>query len=145
MEIDNLFIRLDVRSILSDEIVVREMRISSPVVYLEQKLPDNNLATIHSSIRAAASRGTSSDSTLVIERLFMETGTVNLYTRIGGERSERFEMSSIELTGLGRGDGREQVEDVVQQIAEEVVRKALQSAVQSGFGQLRDAVRDLFN
>jgi len=36
-----LFIRLDVRSLLSDEIVVREMRISSPVVYLEQKLPDN--------------------------------------------------------------------------------------------------------
>ena len=145
MEVDNLFIRLDVRSLLSDEIVVREVRITSPVVYVEQKLPDNNLATIRSSIRAAASRGTSSDATLVIEQLFMETGTVNLYTRIGGERSERFEISSIELSGLGRGDQKEQVEDVVQQIAEEVVRRALQSAVQSGFDQLREVVRDLFN
>ncbi len=145
MEIDNLFIRLDVRSLLSDEIVVREVRITSPVVYVEQQLPDNNLATIRSSIRAAASGATSSDATLVIEHLFMETGTVNLYTRIGGERSQRFEMSSIELTGVGRGDQEKHVEEVVLQIAEQVARKALQSAVQSGFEQLEDAVRDLFN
>ncbi|MFU8859107.1 MAG: hypothetical protein ACNA8K_01660 [Cyclonatronaceae bacterium] len=143
--VDDLFIKLNVRSLWSDVIEIEEIVVTAPAIYVEQQMPGNNLRTILNNINDAASRGTPTESEMVIGRFLLKDGTVDLYTEIGGERSARVEMSEIELTNLGSDNGREATEQVVRQIADRVVEQALQAALQSGAEQLRDAIEDLFN
>ncbi|MEX2344281.1 MAG: hypothetical protein WD604_01635, partial [Balneolaceae bacterium] len=135
----------DVTTLFSDVIVVNDIRVAGPAVYVEQKLPENNLQTILSNINEAVSTGTSTDVELVIDHFLLENGSADLYTEVGGERSASVEISAIELNDLGRGGERQAVEDVVQEIARRVIEEALQAAVQSGGQQLRDAIEDIFN
>ncbi|MEX0684762.1 MAG: AsmA family protein [Balneolales bacterium] len=145
VEVDDFFIQLDVYSLWSDLIVVEEVIITSPSVYVEQKLPENNLRTILNNINEALSTGTSMEADVVIDHFLMEDGSADLYTEIGGERSARVEMSNIELHDLGRGGGQQAIEEIVKEIAERVIEQALQAAGRSGTEQLRDAFEDIFN
>lgn len=144
IEIDDFYISLDLFSLFSDEVRIREIRITGPSIYVEQKLPENNLRTILNSIREHA-EDEPSDVEMFIEYFLMRDGSVDLYTEIGGERSARVEMSEIELHDIGTADTGQAVEQVISIIAGEVTRQALQAAAQSGAEQLRDTIRDIFN
>lgn len=140
--IDDFSVELDVGSLFSDLVVVHEIIITVPAVYVEQKIPDNNLRTILNTINSAVSDDTSGDTALFIEYFLMQNGSADLYTELGGERSARVEISDIELSNIG---GREDaVEQVIQQISDRLVQQALQAAARSGAEQLRDAIEDLF-
>ena len=144
LEIEDFSIELNIRSLFTDEIVVRNIVVSSPSIYVEQKMPENNLRTILSSIQAKSS-GETTDKALVIEHFLMKDGRADLYTEVGGERSARVEIAEVELNDLGRGSGRQAVEDVIQEIAEAIVERSLRAAAQSGAEQIQDAIRDIFN
>lgn len=141
---DDFFIELDPWSLFSDEIIVHNITITSPSIYVEQKLPENNVNTILQHIRNIADYETS-DKEMVIEYFLLTDGTVDLYTEVGGERSASVEISSIELHDLGRGGGQQAIEGVIREIAEDIAEEALREAVQSGGEQIRDAIRSLFN
>ncbi|REL24322.1 hypothetical protein DYD21_19135 [Rhodohalobacter sp. SW132] len=143
-EVDDLHVELDVWSLFSDEVVIHELSVESPFIYVEQKLPDNNIQQILNHIGSKESFETS-DSEMIIEHFLLKNGRVDLYTEVGGERSAEVEIAEIELNDLGRGGGRQAVEDIVRDIAEEVGERALRAAIESGGEQLRDAIRDLFN
>ncbi len=144
IEIDELYISLELFSLFSDEIQIREIRVTGPSLFVEQKLPENNLATILSNIREFG-EDKPAEVDMFVGYFLMRDGSVDLYTEIGGERSARVEMSEIELSDIGTADTGKAVEQVIEIIAEEVVQQALQAAAQSGAEQLRDAVRDIFN
>lgn len=144
IEVDDFSIDLDIWTLFSDEIIIRDITILAPFIYVEQQLPENNIQLILQHINSVASFE-ASDSEMVIEHFLLQNGTVDLYTEIGGERSARVEIETIELNDLGRGGGQQAVEDIVQRIAQEVAERALRAAVESGGEQLRDAIRDLFN
>lgn len=144
VEVDEFSIEVDVMTLLSDEVVVRNLTILTPYIYIEQQLPENNIKAILDHINTKESFETS-DSEMVIEHFLLRDGRVDLYTEVGGERSARVEISLIEMKDLGRGGGRQAVEDIIRQIAEEVGEEVLRASIQSGGEQLRDAVRDLFN
>lgn len=141
---DEISIETDVWSLFSNEMIVHHLEVSTPSVYVEQQMPDNNLRTIMNSIDQNSS-DSPSESTLIIERFRMTNGTADLYTEVGGERSAQVEISEIELTDLGRGGTRQSVEDVIQTIAERIVDNSLRAAAQSGAEQIQDAIRDFFN
>jgi uncharacterized protein involved in outer membrane biogenesis len=143
-EVEDFYIELDVYSLFSDEIVIREIVITTPSIWVEQKLPENNIRTILSNLQDVEP-GEASDKEIVIERFRLTDGSVDLYTEVGGERSARVEISDIELTELGRGGGRAAVEEVIREIAEKIAEEALQGAARSGGEQIRDAIRDLFD
>lgn len=144
VSLDEFSIELDVWTLFSDEIIVRDITILEPFIYVEQQLPENNIQTILQHVNSMDSFE-ASDSEMIIEHFLLENGTVDLYTEVGGERSARVEIETIELHDLGRGGGEEAVEDIIQRIAEEVGERALRAAAESGGEQLRDAIRDLFN
>lgn len=144
IEMDEFSIELDVWTLFSDEIIVREITILAPFIYVEQQLPENNIKTILQNINRMDSFE-ASDSEMIVEYFLLQNGTVDLYTEVGGERSARVEIETIELHDLGSGGGQQAVEDIIQRIAEEVGERALRAAIQSGGEQLRDAIRDLFN
>jgi len=144
LEIEDFSIELNILSLFSDEIVVRNIEITSPSIYVVQKMPENNLRTIMNNIESTSS-GETSDKALVIEHFIMTNGSADLYTEIGGERSASVEIAEIELNDLGRGGAQEAVEDVIQEIAEKVVDQSLRAAAESGAQQIQDAIRDFFN
>lgn len=144
IEVEDFSIRLEPFSLFSNTMIVNEINISAPAIYVEQKLPENNMNTLLQNIQSVSS-GETSDAELVIEHFVMTNATADLYTEVGGERSAKVEISSVELHDLGRGGGREAVEDVITEIAENVAEEALKGAAQSGEKQLRDAIEDIFN
>ena len=144
LEIEDFSIELDLLSLFSDEILVHEIIITNPAVYVEQKMPENNINEIMSHMRDIPS-GEASDASMVIERFVMTDGSAELYTGIGGEQTARVEINDIELTEIGRGGGREAVEDVILKIAERVAGESLRGAARSAGEQIQDAIRGIFN
>lgn len=150
MVMNNFFIRIDLLSLLSHEKRVEEIIVTAPAVYVEQKLPGNNLLTILNRInkRASASRkeppDTSPEPVLIIDHFVFEDGSVNLHTTIGRERAAWVEMERIELYGIGRDGKKNAVEQVVEQIAARIIEQALKSAARSGAEQIKDAIEDIF-
>ena len=141
---DEISIELDVWSLLSDKMIIHRVTVTSPLVYIEQKLPENNLRTILSNIRSV-SAGQTSDAEFILEHFIMSDGRADLYTAVGGERSATFEISEIELQNQGEGIGGSEVESAIQEIAEEIIRNALNAASREGTEQLRDAIQGIFN
>lgn len=144
LTVNNLFIELDLMSLLSNEVIVHEILLTGSSVFVEQKLTENNIREIMNHVNSVEP-GETTDSGLIIEYFLLEDGTVDLYTEVGGERSARVDISRIELRDLGSADGQEATEDVIRQIAEQVSEESLRAAVQSGGEQLRNALRDLFD
>lgn len=144
LEMEDFSIELDLFSLFSNEMIVHEIIVTTPAVYVEQKLPENNINEIMSHMRNFSSDETSG-ATLIIERFEMTGASAELYTEVGGERTATVQINDIELTDLGRGGGREAVEDVIREIAERVAEESLRGAARSGGEQIRDAIRDIFN
>lgn len=144
VEIEDFSIELEPFTLFSDVVIVNQITITNVSVYVEQKLPENNIREIMSHVNSIPD-GETSDARLVIEHFVLENGTANLYTEVGGERSASVEISRIELNNLGRTSGQETAEAVIKQIAEEVAGESLKAAAKSGVDQLKDAVKDLFN
>ncbi len=156
LAVNDVYIKLDVRSLLTDEIVVEQIRVAAPFIVVEQKLTGNNLQTILNSINRKAAKTEApdaptekppeetTDTRLVITHFLLTDGSVNLYTGIGGERKARVSMSAVELHDLGRDDSSPAAEQVIRQIAEKIIEQALKASVGSGLEQIRDAIEDLF-
>lgn len=142
VEIGELSIEMDVMSLFSDEIIVRQIRVLSPMIYVEQQLPENNIQEILNHVNSVDAYE-ASDSEMMIEHFVLQDGRVDLYTEVGGERSASVEIETVEMHDIG--DGRDAVENIIQRIADEVGERVLRAAVESGGEQIRDALRDLFN
>lgn len=143
-EIEEFSISLEPFSLFSDEVIVNDITMSGATVFVEQKLPENNIREIMDHLNSV-SEGETTDSRLIIEHFLLESGTTQVYTEVGGERSASVEIPRIELDDLGRESQLDTAEAVIKQIAEEVAGKSLQSVVESGVGDIRDALRGLFN
>jgi uncharacterized protein involved in outer membrane biogenesis len=144
LELEDFSIELEPFSLFSDEVVVNQITIRGASVYVEQKLPENNIREIMNHLNSLPD-SEASDIRLVIDHFVLENGSANLYTEVGGERSASVDFSRIELRDLGRTSGKETAEAVIKQIAEEVAGESLQAAAESGGEQIRDAIRDIFN
>lgn len=144
IQVDDFQIQLDIFTIWSDVILIREIRITNPSLYVEQQLPGNNLRTLLGHFNEVAGSEPGSFGEIEIDYFLLQGGSVDLYTEIGGERSARVEMADIEIRDLGRGGGERYTEEVIQEIVERVVQQALQAATRSGAEQLRDTIEGLF-
>lgn len=143
ISVGEIFLKLSPWQFFSDEIVIDELIVESPYVYVEQKIPDNNLQILLGNVRAATPEQTS-EKPMVIEYFLMRDGSAELYTEIGGERTATLEIAEIELREIGRGGVQKAVNEAIEEIIQEVVEQSLRAAVQSGAEQIRDQIRSLF-
>ena len=143
-QVEDFYIELKPLTLFKSEVMVHEIIITSPQIYVEQKLPENNILTIMRNIRDFPI-GEATDTELVIGRFLMTDGSADLFTEIGGERSAQVGVDSVELHDLGRGGGSKALEEVIREIAEDIAAEALKGGVQSGAEQLRDAIRELID
>lgn len=147
--IHNFHIGLDLKSLFTDQIVVRDISIKSPSVYVEQKVPGNNLKTLMNNVEKSSSSEKSSGVDLVVKHFLVEDGRVTLHTEVGGERTVKMKLSKIELHDLGAGGGQKAAEQVVQTVSRKLTDAALKAALKGGADQLKkeagDALKDIFN
>lgn len=127
VKLQQVSLKLDLSTLLSDVIVVEEILIRKPELYFEQKMRGNNLQTLIDNMSA----GSSSGIRVVVDYLLVENGRVTLTTDIGGRKSAKAEFSQFEIEDIGR-NGNDTMEQVMQQILEPVLRQAAKEAVKQG-------------
>lgn len=146
LSIERFDIEIDVWSLFSDNIVIREIIVTAPHLTVEQQIPANNLKTIMDNIQQAIPEG-ETETNLVISHLVVDEGIVHLRTDVGGTEERTIELPRIEQRDLGTE--HHSIRQTVREIAEPVVEQALRAALKGGLDQLqdkaRDALRDLFD
>lgn len=143
IEIEEMSMKIDISSLFSEVILVKDITIKSPNVFFEQKGLGANLKVLNDNMAAAS--GSSSEKAMVIEHLFVEDGTIRVSTSIDRERNAEVSFSSIELEGIGR-DGNNTISDAVRQVMEPILEEAMEEAIKSGVtDQIENRVRDLFD
>ncbi|WP_445664010.1 DUF748 domain-containing protein [Fodinibius sp. AD559] len=136
-----IFIEMKISSILSNTVIVEEIRVEKPELFYEQKETGNNFDTLTENM----DESTSSDTNLIVDYLLVENGQVTLTADIGKEKSVMAEFSKIEVKGIGRS-GNNTMEQTIQQILRPVLEKALQEAATQGLmDKAKDALQDMLD
>lgn len=139
VRLQEISLAIDLSTLLSDVVVVKEIRIQKPELYFEQKASGNNLKTLNDRMSASSS----GSSSVIIDYLLVENGQLMLSTDIGEGKSAKTEFSRIEIEGIGRS-GNNTMEQTMQQVLEPILREAAKEAVKRGLmEQAKDKLEDL--
>ena len=140
-KMQEISIKMKVSSLLSDTVIVDEVRIQKPELYYEQKATGNNFDALTGSMGGSSS----SDTNLIVDYLLVENGQIALTADIGSENSVMAKFSKIELEGIGR-TGNNTMEQTIQQILQPVLEKALQEAATQGImDKAKEALKDMLD
>lgn len=143
MNIGRIRLKLDPYSLLSDTVVVKNLVIEQPHVFLKQKANgDNNLEML-------ASRFSDSDSEsekfMVIDHVLIEEGEITFSSNITEKEEREIVLPKIELTDVGR-DESNTIDQAIGKLLKPVIRKAIQQAIKENvLDQLKNEIQDFFN
>ncbi len=141
VKLQQISMTIDLFSLLSDTVLVKEIRIQKPELYFEQRKSGNNLNALNEKL----SEQPSSETNMIIDYLLVADGRVTLTADIGEEKTVEGEFSKIEIEGIGR-QGNNTMEQAMQQILEPILQRALQEAVKQGLmDKAKDALQDLLD
>lgn len=134
-------LKVDLSTLLSDTIVVTDLTVQNPSVYVEQNPDGNNLKTLQD--RLGSSSGESYQSHLVIDHLLIKEGNVLVRAKIGEERNVQATISEVELRDVGR-EGSNTIAETTRQILDPVLERAITEAAKEGLKDvIQDQVQDL--
>jgi len=140
IEVDEIFLNLDLTSMLSDTIVIENIRISGARLFFEQEGFGINLRTLNQNMDLSTDED---DTIIVIEQLIVENATVQVSSSIERERTVEANIENFELSGIGR-DGNSTLKESMQQILAPLIEQAIQEAMTGGLlQQLENKVRNL--
>lgn len=141
LQLQQISMKVDLYSLLSDTIVVKEIRIQKPELYFEQKAAANNFKALTDKLDDSST----SETNMVVDYLLVENGRVTLSADIGEEKSVEETFSKIEIEGIGRS-GNNTMEQTLQQVLEPILERAVQEAVKQGLmDKAKDAMQDLLD
>ena len=144
LSINDFSISLDVLSLLSDEILIHEIILNEASFFVEQTASGNNVMQILNNIDAMAETE-SSETSMIIDRFYMENGGIYLGSSIGEEVEANYTIESLEVRDIGRENETGDTIETIANLADRVAEEVLSEAVNSGLDRIRDAVRDLFD
>jgi uncharacterized protein involved in outer membrane biogenesis len=129
------------RSVFSDKVIVRSVKVIAPEITFDGTLAGNNLSKILANIRgteqkdkqATTKKEQSSSKKLQLDDFIITGGKINLTTSLLGGQSATLILPEIHLTNLGQGsDGitaAELSERVFRVIVEETIKQVSQSSI----------------
>lgn len=143
--IQNASIKVDLGSLLSDQVIVNEIIINSPEILFEQEGMGINLKRLSDNMDAASGElSESSETKLVVEHLRISEGKIVVNSSLNRDGSTEVSLSDITVNDIGR-DGNNTVKQSVEEILRPLFQKAIEDALKSGVTeQIEDKVRDLF-
>lgn len=145
IEIGEMTIDLDIFTLFSDEIVAEEIIVRNSSVFIEQKLPGNNLKTLMDNMNKATAGSDPSPTTMLIDYLVIEEASVMLSTDVGEKRSAEIKISKFEEERIGYEDSR-----TVRSVMKFVIESLAARALKEGAGTLlkdkaKKFLKDLMN
>ena len=141
IQLQQISMSVNLSSLLSDTVIVNELRIQQHELYFEQKATGNNFNALTENLSGTSE----SDYNLIVDYLQVNEGRVTLTSDIGEERTAEAGFSQIEIEGIGR-QGNNTVEQTMRQILEPILQKALQEAVERGLmDKAKEKLQDLLD
>ncbi|MBD3617133.1 MAG: hypothetical protein HUJ22_11240 [Gracilimonas sp.] len=135
--------KVDIRSLFSDQIVVNEIIVKNPELFFEQIGVGVNLKTLNDNMDLASDDP--SVPSLIINHLLIEDGSVKVSSSLERERTTEVTLAEFTLNDIGR-DGNNTVKQSVRQVLRPLLQKAMKEALKSGVTeQLENKVRDLLD
>lgn len=128
IEIDEISIKIDLFTFLSDEIVVESINVQNPELFVEQRGTGVNLRQLDENLDLAEDTG---DKSLVIDHLLIENGVVRLSSTIERERRAEARIEKFELNNVGRKDSNT-IKQSIRQVLEPLLERAVQEALSRG-------------
>lgn len=139
IKLQQIDMKLDLSSLLSDTIVVDSLIIQEPELFFEQTTAGNNLNALTQNIDMESE----SETRVIIDYLKVNQGLVSASTDIGGERSAQAEFDQFELTGVGRTESNT-MKQTFRQVLEPIIERAAQEALKEGLlDQAKEKLQDL--
>tara|TARA_R110002126_G_scaffold1440_2_gene8265 strand:+ start:1427 stop:2092 length:666 start_codon:yes stop_codon:yes gene_type:complete len=136
-------IELDIRSLLSETIIIKRIHVKKPEIFFEQKGSKVNLRELSKNI--SLSSEDESEKAVIIEQFILEEGKVTILSELEKERNVEASIDRIELNNIGES-GSNTVQQAMRQILEPIIQNAIAEAVKSGLlDQLKNAVEDLID
>ncbi|MEP1305431.1 MAG: hypothetical protein ABJK11_06470 [Balneola sp.] len=136
-------IKLDLKSLFSETIIVNEVHVKNPEIFFEQVKTKVNLRELSSNLNSGPED--KSEKSLIIEKFVLEEGSVRISSEIEKERTINASIERIELNDIGES-GSGTVQQALQEILEPIIKNALSEAIQTGLlDQLEDKVKDLID
>lgn len=140
IEMEEIRIKVDLMSLLSDTILVENVNITGASLFFEQQGFGVNLRQLNENMDLAVDED---DPAMVIDHLLVDGATVRVSSTIDRERTAEATLESFELNGIGR-QGSNTIKQSMQQIMEPLIERAIQEAVSRGLlEQLENKVQDL--
>lgn len=127
VKLQQINIKMDLATILSDTIVIESIQIKQPEIYLEQKGSGSNLQTLSKNLKETPSTGLN----LIVDYLLVEEGKVTLNSEVDEVETMETTFDRFELTGIGR-EGNNALEQTVRQILRPILERAAREAVEQG-------------
>lgn len=143
ISIESMSIKTDLKSIFSDQIIVKEILIDNPQLFFEQKGLSANLKTINDNMEVDSE--SPSEKELIIDHLLIEKGKVVVNTSIDRERTGTVEIDELELNGIGK-DNSSTIKQGMQEVLEPLIKQVIAQAAKNGvIEQLQNKIEDLIN
>lgn len=137
MRIGEARLALDIASLTSDTIIIREISVTAPQVTVEVNSAGTNVSRLQETLAQGGGSTASSDDNpedkkkLVIERITIADGRVDLKAA-GIDRGVGADLPSITLRDIGKESGGAEPADIAKVILAAVTSAAGQAAVRSG-------------
>jgi len=136
-------IKLDLKSLFSETVIVKEVHVKNPEILFEQQKAKINLRELSKNISSGSEE--ESDKNLIIEKFILEEGNVRISSDIEKERTLNASIDRIELNDIGKS-GTNTMQQTLQQVLEPVIKNALSEAAKKGLlDKLEDTVKDLID
>lgn len=153
--LNSLKVNVDVGSVFTDVIVIKEIVVSGPRVVYELKGRGSNIGTILDRVRSDTKPGDEAPATptpaaedagpakrVIIEKFVFEEGTIEIAAAILGGQGASIPLPRLELKDVGARSGGATVVDVTTDVVSSVMMGVVKAVMQSG-GALAKAGVDL--
>lgn len=136
-------IKLDLKSLFSETVIVKEVHVKNPEILFEQQKAKINLRELSKNISSGSEE--ESDKNLIIEKFILEEGSVRILSDIEKERTLNASIDRIELNDIGKS-GTNTMQQTLRQVLEPIIKNALSEAAKKGLlDKLEDTVKDLID
>jgi hypothetical protein len=152
-KLGEISLAIDTGSITKDPVVIKEILVGAPEVTYEMAAGGSNVDAIQKNVAAftaksgggsggqakPAEKDSKAGPKLVIDRLAVSGGKVNLATPIPGAQASG-KLGDITLTGIGRDKGGASAAQVAQQFLDALTKSAIKSASSMGVGAALEGI-----
>jgi len=149
IKIGSVKVAVDVGSLMSDTIKIKEINLQAPEITLEGGLSGNNLSKILANVEAATSAGGSSapattpgaakkSKTFYVQDVVIEGGKINLSTGLLGGKALTVPLPPIHLQNIGT----EHLGVTAGELVKQILQPLLQSVVQAAGNAIGNVGKD---